>query len=83
MATKNEILAQLYAIKAGLSIISQEKDKIFGAEKKLNKIQKIEYNAYIRKTDEGEETYSPSHRERALGLRGALMGLACALRRCC
>ena len=39
MATKNEILAQLYAIKAGLSIISQEKDKIAGAEKKLNKIQ--------------------------------------------
>lgn len=39
MATKNEILAQLYAIKAGLSIISQEKDKIAGAEKKLNNIQ--------------------------------------------
>ena len=39
MATKNEILAQLYAIKAGLSIISQEKDKIAGAEKKLNTIQ--------------------------------------------
>ena len=39
MATKNEILAQLYAIKAGLSIISQEKDKISRAEKKLNTIQ--------------------------------------------
>lgn len=39
MATKNEILAQLYAIKAGLSIISQEKDKIFGAEKRLNTLQ--------------------------------------------
>ena len=38
MATKNEILAQLYAIKAGLSIISQEKDKITKQESILQKI---------------------------------------------
>ena len=39
MATKNEILAQLYAIKAGLSIISQEKDKISKHEKLLRSIE--------------------------------------------
>ena len=38
MATKNEILAQLYAIKAVLSIISQEKDKITKQESILQKI---------------------------------------------
>ena len=38
MATKNEILAQLYAIKAGLSIISQEKDKIAKQESILQSI---------------------------------------------
>ena len=38
MATKNEILAQLYAIKAGLSIISQEKDKIAEQESILQNI---------------------------------------------
>ena len=38
MATKNEILAQLYAIKAGLSIISQEKDKIAKQESILQNI---------------------------------------------
>ena len=38
MATKNEILAQLYAIKAGLSIISQEKDKITKQESILQNI---------------------------------------------
>ena len=35
--SKNQILSELYCIKAGLSAISIEKDKVSAEEKKLNK----------------------------------------------
>ena len=61
MATKNEILAQLYAIKAGLSIISQEKDKIAKQESILQNIDndlnhaKAELSRYTESAQQTEK----------------------------
>lgn len=38
--SKKQILSELYCIKAGLSAISIEKDKVYAEEKKLNKLSK-------------------------------------------